>query len=1651
MVLLRSGTLAIGNLLTVASSGGGTNYFNVTASGISTSGTLTGLTDITYPAGASRNISIAQSASTTGDSLNLTAGQGATVGNFGGGNLFLQAGAGGGAALSGAVIVHSNGTNTTGAFQIQNAANTILFNVDTTTGFVGIGGSGTSLLTLTHTETNTTGAAQTFSSYSIQPASAPGAAATYNGISSVVTASGANLNANLSVYGVAANAITSGGAGITTGGAIGIAGTATNSGAGTLSGASGGVFQVQNTSSGNITLGNGVQVSSPSSGTGSIFVQNGVYIAAQKVTGVSTGYGINQVGSNDLNLFAGQTSVQNTSGTAFQIQTASGTNTLFGANTSTMAVSINNPTATSTTSTTGTDTFNSGGPGLPAQWTLYRGSSDTTSAISYNSASAGKLRITPKSTVTVNCYTGTIDCVRVLEAAPTTDFTVISKDDTSYTAATGDYPAGGIFMTSDATCTTNCTFIRFDKQEQSNSGQYKIIVVGSTAGVIDNGASPWLQSSNISNSTPMYIKVVKSSTTFTVSYSTDGVTYLTLGSFADAISFAGANAKIGMHVSTGAASLPSVDFDNFSVSSTTVTNAVALSVNGDVSLTNGRLIIGGNTVCDLTGCTTGGTSISGANQSLSNLTAGSVQINTDLTFAQGSNRTINVSQTASGVGNNLTLTAGQGATTGNQIGGNLVLQAGAGGGSGVSGSVVVKNLASQGTDLLELQSSGGTIFTRFDNAGSLFLNNGNVLVVGQDSAAGVNVRTTLSSFYPNNISLVVKGVNTQTGDLQQYQDNLGTVLSAVNSKGYLALGNGTATSVLTITHTETNTTGAAQTYSNYTVTPASAPGAITTWNGISSVVTATGANLNSNTYINGVSANAVTSGGAGITTGGTVGFNGSATNAGAGTLSGATGGVFNIQNTSTGAITFGNAIQAASPVVSGGSIFIQNGVYISAQKVSGVSTGYGLYQAGASDLNVFAGATSIQNTGTTAFVIQQASAGTALLTADTSAMKISVNNPSATAGSTVTTGTDTFNSGGPALAAGWTLYRGASDATSSTSYNSAAVGKLRIIPNTTAALDCYTGVINCVRVLESSPTGDFTAETKIDTNNGGTGTNGAAQGIFITTDATCTTNCTFLRVEKRQNSTSAYNIAIYGITAGAQDNSGTGTWGSSGSFANSAPVYIRVSRASNTWTVYFSFDGSSWSTLTSFTKAAQIQSGANAKIGPYFDSGAADPAYTAADFDYFNVSQSTATFATALAVNGDVGISNGRLVIGGNTICDSTGCLGGGSSSSANVTLSNLTAGATAINTDLTFGTGSDRNLNIGQSTTGVGNNLILSGGQGLASSNSTGGNLLLMAGAGGGSGSSGSVNVQSNLTNSTSAFQVLTVASAKVLSVDTSTASGRVVIGTGAVGQATAALLVLDSGTSASDPTGVNGSMYYNAVAGNFRCFENNAWRNCVSGLLGHDGWSVRGAGGTLSTTALNSVGLLTTIHGASWAPSNSTDAAYEQFTTNPTIGNAAGFTSATYNTTRLSYSPTCSVLVRTPNVLTASQRIYIGLGSAAPASSNDPGGSFVGFRFTNVAGDTGTGLGWRADTRNGTTNTVGGANVASSANVAVNTSYLLKFRYDSAASKLYLSVNGSAEDSVTTTLPASTTDLGAVLQVITGANTADSILVSRYACEQS
>lgn len=82
-----------------------------------------------------------------GGAVTITAGNGAGTGPTNGGNITLQAGSAVGAGTTGKVLV-KNAANSSTAFQIQNASSSILFNADTTSSRIGIGGITSAMTTL---------------------------------------------------------------------------------------------------------------------------------------------------------------------------------------------------------------------------------------------------------------------------------------------------------------------------------------------------------------------------------------------------------------------------------------------------------------------------------------------------------------------------------------------------------------------------------------------------------------------------------------------------------------------------------------------------------------------------------------------------------------------------------------------------------------------------------------------------------------------------------------------------------------------------------------------------------------------------------------------------------------------------------------------------------------------------------------------------------------------------------------------------------------------------------------------------------------------------------------------------------------------------------------------------------------------------------------------------------------------------------------------------------------------------------------------------------------------------------------------------------------------------------------------------------------
>jgi hypothetical protein len=127
-------------------------------------------------------------------------------------------------------------------------------------------------------------------------------------------------------------------------------------------------------------------------------------------------------------------------------------------------------------------------------------------------------------------------------------------------------------------------------------------------------------------------------------------------------------------------------------------------------------------------------------------TAGSAP-NADISFGNASNRSINIlASGAATAGKQLTLQAGN-SGTGAVNGGNLLLQAGATGGTGTTGSVIVKANGTESTSAFQVQKSGGAYLLNVDTSGGIVTLggankftvdvNGNVVAAGTAAITGV--------------------------------------------------------------------------------------------------------------------------------------------------------------------------------------------------------------------------------------------------------------------------------------------------------------------------------------------------------------------------------------------------------------------------------------------------------------------------------------------------------------------------------------------------------------------------------------------------------------------------------------------------------------------------------------------------------------------------------------------------------------------------------------------------------------------------------------------------------------------------------------------------------------------------------------------------
>lgn len=174
--------------------------------------------------------------------------------------------------------------------------------------------------------------------------------------------------------------------------------------------------------------------------------------------------------------------------------------------------------------------------------------------------------------------------------------------------------------------------------------------------------------------------------------------------------------------------------------------------------------------------------------------------------------------------------------------------------------------------------------------------------------------------------------------------------------------------------------------------------------------------------------------------------------------------------------------------------------------------------------------------------------------------------------------------------------------------------------------------------------------------------------------------------------------------------------------------------------------------------------------------------------------------------------------------------------------------------------------------------------------------------------------------------------------------------------------------------------------------------------------------------------------------------DSAYVNAASAAAVGATAGLVT-TYNLTRRSYNPRFDCLIRTAAAAAdlANIRIWVGFFSANPPNADALGTiSALAFRYSTVAPD----AGWVAVASNGSTQFTSSPLTSL---LTPDTRYLLSIEVNHAAGSAKFTVNNDSAQSttITSSLPAATTDLGVAVLLITTNAATKNFRISRFAVE--
>ena len=118
--------------------------------------------------------------------------------------------------------------------------------------------------------------------------------------------------------------------------------------------------------------------------------------------------------------------------------------------------------------------------------------------------------------------------------------------------------------------------------------------------------------------------------------------------------------------------------------------------------------------------------------------------------------------------------------------------------------LVVRGVASQGTPFIDIQNNAGNSLFRVNNSGFAAAAFG---IIGGGSAQASGANNTLYSTGTASVGLVVRGVASQSANLQEWQTSSGSTALRVNSTGQLALNTASNLAQLTVVPASTATVG----------------------------------------------------------------------------------------------------------------------------------------------------------------------------------------------------------------------------------------------------------------------------------------------------------------------------------------------------------------------------------------------------------------------------------------------------------------------------------------------------------------------------------------------------------------------------------------------------------------------------------------------------------------------------------------------------------------------------------------------------------------------------------------------------------------------------------------------------------------------------